>query len=245
MGVGRIKERNLALMDKWLWQFSLEGDTLWQSTISQKCGLHSNGWDCSHHFSGSWSILWKNICKLYPLFIPHSKFALGDCRSIKFWNDIWFGDTTLTSLYLRLFLISIQKEVVVADILSNSSYGPSWNLLFLRGLYNWEAQMVTYLLDSFHVDKRVWTLESSGKFSSKSFFIELSTSSNSDFSFSHRMIWKFVAPPRVKAFLWTICFLIEKNNMMAYCPLSNQHNGHASKKKTIHASIPPLVLSLS
>lgn len=97
---------------------------------------------------------------------------------------------------------------MVPNILSNSDHGPSWNLLFSRGLYDWEAQLVTTLLDSFsniflsrnNADKRVCTLDSSGKFSSKSFFIALTSPLIPNSSFPHQMIWKPYAPPRVKAF---------------------------------------------
>lgn len=61
-------------------------------------------------------------------------------------------------------------------------------------------------------DKRVWLLESSGKFTSKSFFKALSNPSPSDLSFSHRMIWKPTVPPRVKAFSWIV--VLGRINMM-------------------------------
>ena len=117
----------------------------------------------------------------------------------------------MDSLFLRLFLISSQKEAMVVDILSNSNHDPLWNLLFSRDLYDWEALLVTTLLDSFNdiflsrssVDKRVWTLESFGMFSSKSFSNPLSSPLNPDSSFPHWMIWKPDASPRVKAFSWT------------------------------------------
>lgn len=119
LGIDRIKERNMVLMDKWLWRFSTKRDSLWHSTISQKYDR-----DSLHSPSASWSILWKNIFKLKPLFSLFTRFALGNGRSTKFWKDLWWGESTLASLYPRLFLISIQKEVKVADILSNSEHGP-------------------------------------------------------------------------------------------------------------------------
>lgn len=67
----------------------------------------------------------------------------------------------MASFYPHLFRLSAKKEVVVVDILFNSS----------------EAQLATLLLDSPHnvflsrraKDKQVWVLESCGKFTSKSF----------------------------------------------------------------------------
>lgn len=33
LGVGRIKERNMALLGKWLWRIAVEQDSLWHSII--------------------------------------------------------------------------------------------------------------------------------------------------------------------------------------------------------------------
>lgn len=139
LGMGRIKEKNMALMGKWLWRFSTEGDALWYSTIFHKYGYHSNGRDSNFQTSTSWSLLWKNICHLYSLFLPFTKFAIGNGLSIKFWKDFWWGEATLTSLYPRLFSISTRKEAAIAEILLNSPNGLSWNLIFSRELYDWEA----------------------------------------------------------------------------------------------------------
>lgn len=54
----------------------------------------------------------------------------------------------------------------------------------------------------FEPHKRIWTLESSSRFSSKSFFEVFTRSSLTRGSFPHKKIWKPLVPPRVKAFLW-------------------------------------------
>lgn len=71
--------------------------------------------------------------------------------------------------------------------------------------------LVTSLLDSLQSiflsrrspDKRVWSLESFAKFTSKSFFLALSNPSSIESSLPHRKIWKLAVLPRVKAFSWT------------------------------------------
>lgn len=47
LGIGHLKEKNLALLRKWLWRFFNENDGLWQSIIHNKYGIDQNGWDCS------------------------------------------------------------------------------------------------------------------------------------------------------------------------------------------------------
>lgn len=57
LGIGHLKERNLALLGKWLWCFTLEMEHLWYSTILNKYGMHSNGWDYSSNLTSSMSLI--------------------------------------------------------------------------------------------------------------------------------------------------------------------------------------------
>lgn len=53
------------------------------------------------------------------------------------------------------------------------------------------------------MDKRIWILDSPGRFSSKSFYNVLSNPLNVDTSFPHHLAWKPTAPPMVKVVSWT------------------------------------------
>lgn len=45
LGVGHLKDKNKALLSRWVWRFCTERGSLWHSIISRKYGCHSNGWD--------------------------------------------------------------------------------------------------------------------------------------------------------------------------------------------------------
>lgn len=45
LGIGCLKDRNVALLSKWLWRFSTEGGGLWHSIVLSKYGCHSNDWE--------------------------------------------------------------------------------------------------------------------------------------------------------------------------------------------------------
>lgn len=93
LGIGRIKERNLAPMGKLLWHFPSEKDSLWHPTISQKYGLHSNGWDCFHHFTTSWSIYGKTFanCILSSLLIPYLQWSINQILEGFVVQEEYFG----------------------------------------------------------------------------------------------------------------------------------------------------------
>ena len=46
---------------------------------------------------------WKSISCGWPSFVRHIQFEVGAGFIIRFWQDIWFWDTSLCVLYLRLF----------------------------------------------------------------------------------------------------------------------------------------------
>lgn len=53
-----------------------------------------------------------------------------------FWNDLWWGESCLSSSNPRLLHLSNQKDASIVDILSPSVYGNVWNLTFSRDLYD-------------------------------------------------------------------------------------------------------------
>lgn len=56
LGLGRLKERNLALLGKWLWRFSMDQGSLWHSIILSRYGQDGNGWDCNQNLPRAHSI---------------------------------------------------------------------------------------------------------------------------------------------------------------------------------------------
>jgi hypothetical protein len=51
-------------------------------------------------------------------FLSMGSFIMQDGKEIKFWEDIWLGDTTLKVQYPNLFHIVRRKSATVAEILS-------------------------------------------------------------------------------------------------------------------------------
>jgi hypothetical protein len=52
-------------------------------------------------------------------FFERGSFVLGGERDTRFWEDVWLGDTPLSSQYPALYNIVRDKQVRVADVLSN------------------------------------------------------------------------------------------------------------------------------
>jgi hypothetical protein len=63
------------------------------------------------------SPFWKGIMGVKEAFFSRGSLALGNGKSIKFWEDTWLGDTPLENQYPSLFNIVRRKNVTVADAL--------------------------------------------------------------------------------------------------------------------------------
>ena len=85
--------------------------------IGAKYGCEGGGW-CSLPVIGPHGVsLWKSISRGWPSFVRHIQFEVGAGFIVRFWQDIWCGDTSLCALYPRLFSLSRNKEAFVADLM--------------------------------------------------------------------------------------------------------------------------------
>lgn len=154
--------------------------------------------------------MWKHISQVGHLFYPHTDFFIENGRRVRFWKDLWWGNSTLDLTYHRLYCIASNKNTLVAKILSHDVNGLSWHLLFTRKLYEWEVPSVGNLMNDLNMiyisssdrDSRIWSPSLDGLFSFKSFLFVLLRKLCSLFPF-HK-IWSTAVPPWVKAFNWVV-----------------------------------------
>ena len=69
---------------------------------------------------------------------------------VRFWQDIWCGDTLLILSYPELFVVSRSKETCVADLRRFSNGVLFWDLNFVRAIQDWELESLSNFLDSIY-----------------------------------------------------------------------------------------------
>lgn len=83
---------------------------------------------------------WHAIEKM----LKHSLIVkLGTGEKVSFWKDIWIDDQPLQprkERFLRLFLISIQKDCLLNDMGFWNANCCEWILRWRRNLFQWESQ---------------------------------------------------------------------------------------------------------
>jgi hypothetical protein len=110
---------NVALLGKWWWRVRNEKESLWYLVLEKKYGSSLNE---NHNSSSIW---WRdlNCVKLVQgrggrgWFDEHLRRVVGDGKNTSFWNDQWVDGDTLSSLFRRLYDISLDKEACVAEMI--------------------------------------------------------------------------------------------------------------------------------
>ena len=116
-------------------------------------------------------------------FLVKSFYDLGNGRRVRFWKDIrcediWCGDTRLSTSFPSLFTIVTSKGAWVCDVWEHTNFGGCWNPCFVKNFQDWELGCVEALLLCLHSksmsrevdDKAVWMATKGGWFLVKSFY---------------------------------------------------------------------------
>ena len=96
----------------------MEKAALWRQVIEVKYGCGWGSW-CPRPINGPYGVgLWKNISQGWPSFSHHLLYDIGDGSRVKFWQDRWYGETSLAISYPKLFRFCRVKKVSVAELMS-------------------------------------------------------------------------------------------------------------------------------
>ena len=203
IGIKSFSKLNKALLCKWSWRFANDINALWRKAICCKFGESVGGWHTRDLRSGYGTSLWKEIRNEWLGFFQNAVFALGNERTINFWNDVWCGEEALSNSFPSLFNLALNKEAKVADIWDRSEGARCWSPTFLRPLNNWELEEMTRFLHTLHdqnfrptgEDKLMLKTVKEKGFSDKSMYKGFDISPA--FDFPDRLVWNPVVPPKI------------------------------------------------
>ncbi|PWA59872.1 reverse transcriptase domain, Reverse transcriptase zinc-binding domain protein [Artemisia annua] len=135
LGIGSLQASNLAMLTKWWWRFHTDHQSLWRHIIVSIHGLDGGLGAASpsrgHSLSPWWTII-KLHNSLDKLNINLNSIFLrkvGNGSSIKFWNDVWIGNTDLKSIFPRMYYLENFKDCLIMDryYLLNGSINRVWS----------------------------------------------------------------------------------------------------------------------
>lgn len=217
LGLKHLKTFNHALLGKWLWRITTEGDRLWVRLLKEKYGVVGEEDKCSVRLQSRW---WRDIqnlekegCGYQPKWFSDGvKKSVGNENNTLFWIDKWVDGGPLRERFGRLFSLSMDKNGMVSDLIRGGNEVGVFKWRWRRELFQWELEPVGELENIISLagfkrdgeDKWVWGKDSSGVYSVRSAYKWLRVADFSGEDIFYRKLWNGGAPLKVKAFVWKL-----------------------------------------
>ncbi|GKC33112.1 RNA-directed DNA polymerase, eukaryota, reverse transcriptase zinc-binding domain protein [Tanacetum coccineum] len=214
LGIGSLRDCNLAMLTKWWWRFLHESNTLWKNVIisihGQKGGLFSrilptvsnSHWNAINTLQKPLSEI--NI-NLQSIFVKR----VGDGMSTLFWKDVWIGETPLFDRFPRLFALESLQDCRVSD---RCSLGPftrnwAWRRNVRSGSEESQLNNLLDLLKDFSPvpspDSWTYCVDNTKSFTVSSMRKHIDNSLLS--SQGSQIRWNKTIPIKVNIFSWRLC----------------------------------------
>ncbi|GKC13990.1 hypothetical protein Tco_1010772 [Tanacetum coccineum] len=172
LGVSSLYALNRALLFKWVWRFYTQKYSLWSKVIR---GIHGDDGKLHKKFNHYHPSIWLDIVHEVRLLkdqgvdlcsFIHKK--MGNGSDTFFWEDTWKGELDFKTTFPRIYALESDKNITVADKISNSSLEESFRRSPRSGI---EQEQYLKLIASvedvvlINIDRWVWSKEGSGEFS--------------------------------------------------------------------------------
>ncbi|GJW17909.1 hypothetical protein Tco_0025345 [Tanacetum coccineum] len=209
LNIGSLKAFNLALLQKWRWNLLSSPNALCVQVIKayhgQEGGFDTNG--CS--FKGIWANIvgTSNFLHSKGIILSNTfRFKAGCGTRIRFWKDIWVGETPLFTRYNRLYHLDQDKDCLIIDRINNGQWSWNWsrtnlgvrNLAYLCDMLNEIGQLNIDVNE----DTCTWSLGRNGTFTVKDARYRIDQNILPTLAHISKHYWDKSIPRKVKVFMW-------------------------------------------
>jgi len=164
LGIQNLELKNIALLSKWLYRL-LTTDGTWQQIIHNKY-LGTKPLVQVQWKSGD-SHFWASLMKVKRDFLRFGNFVIKDGSQVRFWEDIWLGNSPLREQYPELYNIVIKNQDTVAEVLRTPSANLSWRRDLIGSklvMWNNLVSRLANVVLTYHCDEFKWNLNQHGVF---------------------------------------------------------------------------------
>jgi hypothetical protein len=215
LGIPDLAEMNLCLLASWIKRYHLSEDKLWKQIVENKYNLDNpNLFSCT--LNGA-SPFWKGVMWAARAAKMGYQWKVGNGRSIKFWEDHWFGSCSLAIQYWELYFLVNEQNRSIADLWDGSSLKVTFRRCFDHNLMlQWfEIQQIAQTI-SFDgtKDSLIWNWEANGIYSVKSMYAVINFGGIKPVNI--HCVWKIKIPPKIHFFLWLLFHnkLLTRDNLV-------------------------------
>lgn len=181
------------------------------------------------------SHFWTSLLGVKDLFYQHCKKMIGDGKNTRFWEDWWVGDKPLKFSYPRLYLLSFDHNISVANAVAKGWERFSFRRTLLgESLELWNSLKARCEEIQMHGgrDRVKWMLTADRQFTVKSLYDHLI---KNDCGYPHKFLWKTKVPTKIKVFLWLMTrkSILTKDNLVRRGWMGNKSCVFCGQDKTI------------
>jgi len=112
LGLRDIRKFNSALLAKWRWHYISDEKGRWKDILVMKYGSELQHSQTPVKLQSWW---WRDLLKVCRegggdgWFLNEIGWKLGRGDKVKFWEDVWVGNSNLKTMFPRLFSLSLNK----------------------------------------------------------------------------------------------------------------------------------------
>jgi len=214
-GIRDIRKFNYALLAKWKWRTISGHEGRWNEVLNSKYGLDASFGHVPVKLQSWWWRDLVNVCKEgggEGWFLEQVGWNLGSGDKVRFWEDVWVGNSTLKTLYPRLYSLSLNQGQKVEEVGVWDDLEWRWTLNWRRSRFEWESDLeyeLGNLISGVRVRKDVedtllWKSSKDGMFSVSAAYECLSKPERVPKKEVYTLLWKVKTFPNVMLLVWRV-----------------------------------------
>jgi len=215
LGIRDIRKFNFALMAKWKWRYISNEKGRWKEMLESKYGMELNNGLVPMKYQSWWWRDFMSICREgggEGWFQKEVGWKIGSGDKIRFWEDVWVGNSKLKTLFPRLFSLSLNQGHKVEEVGGWEGSMWRWTLSWRRARFEWETVMESELGDIIsrvvvmkdENDALVWSSEANGCFTVSFAYECLGKTDRGPQIEAFRYLWKAKTFPNVMLTSWRV-----------------------------------------
>jgi len=141
LGVPDLINLNLCLLSSWIFRYHLDSSPIWRQIVDYKYKTEKPNLLCCPDLNVS--PFWRGVLWAIKAAKMGIRWTIGNGHKIRFWEDIWFGNSSLATQFWPLYIINEQHGKTIAEVWD----GETLKLSFRRTVSERIMQMWFELLE--------------------------------------------------------------------------------------------------
>jgi hypothetical protein len=111
LGVPNLRELNIYLLASWIRRYFVDRDKIWKQVVDHKYNTASpNVFTCRDNGASNF---WKGVLWAARVAKMGYRWRLGNERKVRFWEDVWDGNSSLSIQFWEVYIIVNEQNKIV------------------------------------------------------------------------------------------------------------------------------------